>query len=207
MSLRAIAALGLAARARRLRCHAGRPSWAPRRRCTSSTPEERDVDFPLRIYDPWEGTNRGIYKFNALFDEYVFLPVVRAYEFVTPDFIEDRVTRLLLQPDRVPQRHQRPDAGAARCRRPGGDPAGAQLDDRRARAVRRRDAHGRDPGAARFRADPRPLGRRRTGPISMVPVLGPSNVRDFSGFVVDSVIASDGAAANRSSPTGSTSTR
>ena len=33
-----------------------------------------------------------MYKFNAQFDEYVFLPAVNAYEFVTPDFIEDRVT-------------------------------------------------------------------------------------------------------------------
>ena len=55
-----------------------------------------------------------MYKFNALFDDYVFLPVVNAYEFVTPDFIEARVTGLLLQPDRVPQCHQRPDAGAPR---------------------------------------------------------------------------------------------
>ena len=52
----------------------------------------QEVDFPLRVYDPWEGTNRAIYKFNAQFDRYVFLPAVNAYEFVTPDFIEDRVT-------------------------------------------------------------------------------------------------------------------
>ena len=54
--------------------------------------EDRAVDLPLRIYDPWEGTNRGLYKFNALFDDWVFLPVVDAYEFVTPDFIEARVS-------------------------------------------------------------------------------------------------------------------
>ena len=32
--------------------------------------------------DRWEGFNRGVYKFNAQFDRYVYLPVVRAYDFV-----------------------------------------------------------------------------------------------------------------------------
>jgi len=44
------------------------------------------------VYDPWEGMNRRIYNFNAVFDEYVFLPVVRAYEFVLPDFAQTGVT-------------------------------------------------------------------------------------------------------------------
>ena len=44
------------------------------------------------VYDPWEGMNRRIYNFNAVFDEYVFLPVVRAYEFVLPKFAQTGVT-------------------------------------------------------------------------------------------------------------------
>jgi len=51
-----------------------------------------DVQYPIDVYDPIEGFNRHMYKFNAQFDEYVFLPVVRGYETVTPDFIEDRVS-------------------------------------------------------------------------------------------------------------------
>jgi phospholipid-binding lipoprotein MlaA len=43
-------------------------------------------------YDPWEPMNRRIYNFNAVFDEYVFLPVVRAYEFVLPNFAQTGVT-------------------------------------------------------------------------------------------------------------------
>lgn len=46
----------------------------------------------LDVYDPVEGFNRRVYSFNAGFDEYVFLPIVRAYEFVTPTFVRDRVT-------------------------------------------------------------------------------------------------------------------
>jgi phospholipid-binding lipoprotein MlaA len=43
-------------------------------------------------YDPWEPMNRRIYNFNAVFDQYVFLPVVRAYEFVLPGFAQTGVT-------------------------------------------------------------------------------------------------------------------
>jgi phospholipid-binding lipoprotein MlaA len=44
------------------------------------------------VYDPWEPMNRRIYNFNAVFDQYVFLPVVRAYEFVLPGFAQTGVS-------------------------------------------------------------------------------------------------------------------
>ncbi len=43
------------------------------------------------IYDPWEGFNRTMYRFNYRFDKYVFLPVVGGYEYVMPDFAEQGV--------------------------------------------------------------------------------------------------------------------
>ena len=54
-----------------------------------AVPEEQRAFY---IYDPWESMNRRIYNFNTVFDEYVFLPVVRAYEFVLPDFAQTGVT-------------------------------------------------------------------------------------------------------------------
>jgi phospholipid-binding lipoprotein MlaA len=42
------------------------------------------------ISDPWEGFNRTMYRFNYRFDKYLFLPAVRAYQWVTPDFFEER---------------------------------------------------------------------------------------------------------------------
>ena len=51
-----------------------------------------DVTYPIDAYDPWEGMNRRIYKFNAIFDEFVFLPIVRGYEFITPNPVEDMVS-------------------------------------------------------------------------------------------------------------------
>jgi phospholipid-binding lipoprotein MlaA len=38
------------------------------------------------VYDPWEGMNRRIYNFNYNFDQYVFLPVVYGWELVMPQF-------------------------------------------------------------------------------------------------------------------------
>jgi len=51
-----------------------------------------DVTYTLDAYDPWEGMNRKIYNFNAIFDEYVFLPVVRGYEFVLPKFAQTGIS-------------------------------------------------------------------------------------------------------------------
>lgn len=47
------------------------------------------------VYDPWEGFNRRAYTFNYYFDKYFYLPVVRTYEFITPDYIEDRVSNFV----------------------------------------------------------------------------------------------------------------
>ena len=51
-----------------------------------------NVKYAVDVYDPWERMNRRIYNFNTKFDRYVFLPVVSAYEFVLPDFVEDGVS-------------------------------------------------------------------------------------------------------------------
>ncbi|MBQ0712194.1 MAG: VacJ family lipoprotein [Porticoccus sp.] len=53
-----------------------------------------DVTYAIDIYDPWEGFNRGMYHFNAAFDRYIFLPVVKAYTYVTPNVVEDSVSNI-----------------------------------------------------------------------------------------------------------------
>lgn len=44
------------------------------------------------VYDPLESLNRSVYKFNTRFDRYVFLPVVSGYEAVMPDIAEKGVS-------------------------------------------------------------------------------------------------------------------
>jgi phospholipid-binding lipoprotein MlaA len=51
-----------------------------------------DAEYPLDIYDPLEPFNRVVYNFNALFDEYVFLPLVDLYEFITPPFMQTAIS-------------------------------------------------------------------------------------------------------------------
>ena len=56
-----------------------------------SISEFRDQPF-VEVADPWEGFNRSMYRFNFYFDKYLFLPVVNGYEFVTPTFIQERIS-------------------------------------------------------------------------------------------------------------------
>ncbi len=46
----------------------------------------------LEVKDSVEGFNRGSYRFNYYFDEYLYRPVVRGYEIIMPDYLEDRVS-------------------------------------------------------------------------------------------------------------------
>ena len=56
-----------------------------------------DVDYVADdISDPWEGFNRSMYRFNYRFDKYVFLPVVNGYKFITPDFLEQGIHNFFL---------------------------------------------------------------------------------------------------------------
>jgi phospholipid-binding lipoprotein MlaA len=67
----------------------------------SSTPPPRPQDYPepmftaerivpadfvdvTDVYDPWQSMNMRIYNFNYHFDQWVFLPVVRTWEAVVP---------------------------------------------------------------------------------------------------------------------------
>jgi phospholipid-binding lipoprotein MlaA len=53
--------------------------------------EFRDQRF-AEVADPWESLNRSTYNFNFYFDKYVFLPLTSGYEYVTPRFVQQRVS-------------------------------------------------------------------------------------------------------------------
>ena len=50
-----------------------------------------DVEYAVDVYDPWEGMNRNIYIFNAELDRYVLMPVVNAYDDYIPFFVRQGV--------------------------------------------------------------------------------------------------------------------
>lgn len=56
------------------------PGWYAEREA-----EGARLDF-IDVYDPWEGFNRRSYQFNRQFDRFVFLPAVRSYRFIFPGF-------------------------------------------------------------------------------------------------------------------------
>ena len=67
----------------------------PRRELTSET-EKNYAETQFAVYDPAETMNRHIYKFNAELDTYVLLPIVDAYKYVTPAFVRRGVTNFFL---------------------------------------------------------------------------------------------------------------
>ena len=50
-----------------------------------------DGEYAIDIYDPWEGMNRNIYIFNAQLDRYVMVPVVNVYRDYVPFFLRQGV--------------------------------------------------------------------------------------------------------------------
>ena len=56
-----------------------------------SISEFKDQRF-AEVADPCEGFNRSMYRFNFYFDKYLFLPVVNSYEFITPVYVQERVS-------------------------------------------------------------------------------------------------------------------
>ena len=54
--------------------------------------EDAETRAASDIYDPWQGMNRRIYNFNYHFDRYLFLPATRGYQNITPDVAEKGVS-------------------------------------------------------------------------------------------------------------------
>ncbi len=42
--------------------------------------------------DPWEGFNRSVFAFNEIIDQYIAKPVAQGYQYVTPRAVDDSVT-------------------------------------------------------------------------------------------------------------------
>jgi phospholipid-binding lipoprotein MlaA len=140
----------------------------------------------LLVNDPLEGFNRGAYRFNHYFDQYLFLPVVKGYAFIMPDYAERRVsnffdnifeitnfTNSLLQ-----QKWKK--AGITTARFVVNSTVGiAGLWDPASGwgLYRQQEDFGQTLGHYGV----------GTGAYVVLPVVGPSNLRDTTGLVVDTV--------------------
>jgi phospholipid-binding lipoprotein MlaA len=151
-----------------------------------SVKEAAETPGLLDANDPLEGMNRRIYVFNARFDRYLFLPAVRGYEFVLPQFARTGISNVFSLIDDVTT-----FANSV-----------FQLRPKRAAGTLGRLAVNLTVGVAGlwdaatrfgipfYREDfGQTLGHYGVpaGPFLVVPILGPSSVRDGSGMLVDRV--------------------
>ncbi|MEM7021785.1 MAG: VacJ family lipoprotein [Pseudomonadota bacterium] len=153
-------------------------------RITLADVADPDTEFPLHVYDPIEPVNRSMYTFNAGFDRYVFLPVVDAYKTVTPEFVRNRVSDFFINLTEF-----RNFTNSV-----------LQLKSERAgRAFLRFVINVMFgfgglydiAGAKGIATEPEDFGETLgywgagAGPYLVIPILGPSNLRDGTGVLVD----------------------
>jgi phospholipid-binding lipoprotein MlaA len=145
---------------------------------------ERATFQALDVYDPFETVNRRIYHFNYRLDQWVMLPVVRGYRYVTPQPVRTGVSNFFSNLGEVPTlfnslaqfKGQRAANATARflfntILGVGGvwDPA------TRMGLPRQSEDFGQTLG---YWGVPQ-------GPYLIIPALGPSNLRDATGRVAD----------------------
>ena len=77
-------------------------STTPKQQINLEPPQHRaediikeSVDYPVDVHDPMEGFNRRVYTFNYYFDKFLYLPVVKTYEFIMPDYVEKRISNFV----------------------------------------------------------------------------------------------------------------
>ncbi|MFO1145303.1 MAG: VacJ family lipoprotein [Rhodospirillales bacterium] len=138
----------------------------------------------IAVDDPWEGMNRNLYAFNALADRWVLLPVVDAYTEVVPWPLRDRVSdffaninSLITFANQVLQLKFEPAFETAMRFGVNSTLGMFGLVD-----------VATPMGLPRYQED---FGQTlgfwgvRGGPYLVLPILGPSNVRDTGGLVAD----------------------
>ncbi len=161
----------------------GRPPEIPAMHSANEIHDEQLARSP----DPWVGFNRSMYRFNYNLDRYLLLPMVNCYEFITPNFVQDRIsgffgnlrevrnlTNSLFQ---FKGRQSLKTLGRFAVNSSIG--VGGLFDPATGMGLEKRDE---DFGQT--------LGHWgvTSGPYLVLPLLGPSNVRDTGGLMVDTAI-------------------
>lgn len=144
------------------------------------------VVYSVDVSDPLEGFNRRVYSFNYYFDKYLFLPVVKTYEFITPNYVEDRVSNFV---DNVYEFNNFTNNLL-------------QLKFKRTGITLARFVVNTTVGIAGLWDPATHLGMERQtedfgqtlghygvghGPYLVLPIFGPSNLRDTTGLITDTV--------------------
>jgi phospholipid-binding lipoprotein MlaA len=147
---------------------------------------ERSTLTALDIYDPLESWNRRTYHFNQRFDQWLFLPLVEGYRFLTPTLLQQGVNNFFGNLGELPNLAN----------------ALLQCKARRAMTTTARLLFNTTLGLAGLWDPATRMGLPKqsedfgqtlgfygtpAGPYLVIPILGPSNLRDSSGLLVDFV--------------------
>jgi phospholipid-binding lipoprotein MlaA len=159
----------------------------PKRQYEDLVKEKKE--YAIQVSDPLEGFNRGVYRFNYYFDKYLFLPIVKGYAFITPDFLEDRITNFFKNLREITNLTNSilQLKGTSMAKTTGRIVINTTL------GIGGLFDPATHFGIHRVNEDfGQTLGFYGVGhgPYLVLPVLGPSNLRDTTGLVVDSVVYS-----------------
>ncbi|MBW0236291.1 MULTISPECIES: MlaA family lipoprotein [Pseudomonas] len=135
--------------------------------------------------DPWEGVNRAVFSFNDTVDKYALKPLAQGYQFITPQFLEDGIHNMYRNFGDV--RNLANDVLQAKPHAAGVDTARVLLNT--TLGVAGFFDVGTKMGLQRNQEDfGQTLGRWGvpSGPYVVLPLLGPSTVRDTAGIYPDS---------------------
>ncbi len=145
---------------------------------------ERSTLEALNVYDPLESVNRRIYHFNYRLDQWVLLPLVNGYQYVTPSFVRTGVSNFFNNLGDVPNLFN----------------SVLQLKAKRSAEITARLMFNTIIGVGGLWDPATSMGLPRQsedfgqtlgfygvpeGPYLMLPLLGPSNLRDTPGLAVD----------------------
>ena len=140
----------------------------------------------MDIYDPLEPWNRGVYQFNYRLDQWVMLPAVRGYTYITPKFARTGVSNFFNNLGDLPSlansvlqlKGERAMRTTARLLFNTILGVGGVFDPATAMGLpREKEDFGQTLGHYGVPA----------GAYLVLPVFGPSNLRDTSGLVVDTL--------------------
>jgi phospholipid-binding lipoprotein MlaA len=143
-------------------------------------------DSAMNVYDPLERWNQGVYHFNYHLDQWVMLPVVRGYTYVTPKIARTGVSNFFNNLGDVPSlansvlqlKGQRAMRTTARLLFNTIIGVGGIFDPATAMGLpREKEDFGQTLGHYGVPA----------GAYLVLPVFGPSNLRDTAGLVVDTL--------------------
>ena len=62
--------------------------------CLSFVASAQDNQDDQNFADPWEPFNRSVHTFNLQLDQFVLLPVAKAYQFITPQVVDNGITNI-----------------------------------------------------------------------------------------------------------------